>query len=116
MEEEQVNLGSSILVPCVQEVAEGALNQIPRLYQRPDQDPIETPSTPQQVPVIDMQKLLSGDSMDVELEKLHHACKHWAEESWGEQFVGGESEERDRRIVQAADGRQEETLATSGGA
>ncbi|KAE8734305.1 putative 2-oxoglutarate/Fe(II)-dependent dioxygenase [Hibiscus syriacus] len=77
MEEEQVNLGSSILVPCVQEVAEGALNQIPRRYQRPDQDPIETPSMPQQVPVIDLQKLLSGDSMDVELEKLHHACKHW---------------------------------------
>ncbi|KAK8493066.1 hypothetical protein V6N12_030649 [Hibiscus sabdariffa] len=82
MEAEQVNLGSSILVPCVQEVAKGALplGQVPSRYQHPDQDPPFTSIaelSPQQVPVIDMQKLLSGDSMDAELEKLHHACKHW---------------------------------------
>ncbi|KAE8715036.1 Xyloglucan endo-transglycosylase [Hibiscus syriacus] len=77
MEEEQVNLGSSIEVPCVQEVAKGAPTQVPLRYQRPDQDPIDSSSTSQQVPVIDMQKLLSADSMDVELENLHHACKDW---------------------------------------
>ncbi|KAK8493067.1 hypothetical protein V6N11_005406 [Hibiscus sabdariffa] len=80
MEAEQEELGSSLPVPCVQEMAKGALSQVPLRYQRPDQDPPFTSIaelSPQQVPVIDMQKLLSGDSMDAELEKLHHACKHW---------------------------------------
>ncbi|KAK8484996.1 hypothetical protein V6N13_063035 [Hibiscus sabdariffa] len=80
MEAEQKELGSFLPVPCVQEVAKGALSQVPLRYQRPDQDPPFTSLaelSPEQVPVIDMQKLLYGDSMDAELEKLHHACKHW---------------------------------------
>ncbi|XP_007025218.2 PREDICTED: protein SRG1 [Theobroma cacao] len=81
MESELTKLGSSIPVPSVQEVAKEALGRVPQQYQRPDQDPpftsIDTCS-PQQVPVIDMLKLLSGDHfMDVELEKLHYACKEW---------------------------------------
>lgn len=81
MESELTKLGSSIPVPSVQEVAKEALGRVPQRYQRPDQDPpftsIDTCS-PQQVPVIDMLKLLSGDHfMDVELEKLHYACKEW---------------------------------------
>ncbi|KAL1827822.1 hypothetical protein DCAR_0207029 [Daucus carota subsp. sativus] len=30
-----------------------------------------------QVPVIDMEVLLNGDLMDIELSKLHQACKEW---------------------------------------
>ncbi|XP_022715673.1 protein SRG1-like [Durio zibethinus] len=80
MEPELTKLGSSIPVPSIQEVAKEALGRVPLRYQRPDQDPpftsIDTACSPK-VPVIDMLMLLSGDSMDVELEKLHDACKEW---------------------------------------
>ena len=82
MESELTKLGSTISVPSVQEMAKEVLGTVPLRYQRPDQDSpftsIDTCSPPQlQVPVIDMLRLLSGDFMDVELEKLHHACKDW---------------------------------------
>ncbi|XP_075663776.1 protein SRG1-like [Castanea sativa] len=73
------NLGGSLPVPCVQELAKEALTTVPPRYVRLDQDPpfvSDTSSLPQ-VPVIDMQRLTSKDFMDKELEKLHHACKHW---------------------------------------
>ncbi|KAL0011519.1 hypothetical protein SO802_006627 [Lithocarpus litseifolius] len=80
MEEIKVtNMGSSLPVPCVQELAKEALTTMPPRYVRLDQDPpfvSDTSSLPQ-VPVIDMQRLTSKDLMDKELEKLHHACKHW---------------------------------------
>uniref|UniRef100_A0A7N2LS88 Non-haem dioxygenase N-terminal domain-containing protein n=1 Tax=Quercus lobata TaxID=97700 RepID=A0A7N2LS88_QUELO len=80
MEEIKVtNLGSSLPVPCVQELAKEALTTVPPRYVRLDQDPpfvSDTSSLPK-VPVIDMQSLTSKDLMDRELEKLHHACKHW---------------------------------------
>ncbi|KAK4347305.1 hypothetical protein RND71_033644 [Anisodus tanguticus] len=34
------------------------------------------------VPVIDLQKLKSGDSMDSELQKLHSACQQWGSSRW----------------------------------
>ncbi|XWS12438.1 hypothetical protein CRYUN_Cryun37aG0088800 [Craigia yunnanensis] len=79
---ELTKLGSSIPVPSVQDVAKEAIGTVPLRYQRPDQDPpftsINTCSPPElQVPVIDMLRFFSGDFMDVELEKLHHACKAW---------------------------------------
>lgn len=81
MASELAKLGRSLLVPSVLEVAKEAQARgtVPLRYQRPHQDPpLVTNSPPQlQVPVIDMSRLLSGDSMDVELQKLHHACKHW---------------------------------------
>ncbi|KAM3700688.1 hypothetical protein ACJW31_05G117700 [Castanea mollissima] len=73
------NLGGSLPVPCVQELAKEALTTVPPRYVRLDQDPpfvSDTSSLPQ-VPVIDMQRLTSKDFMDKELENLHHACKHW---------------------------------------
>ncbi|KAK7838455.1 protein srg1 [Quercus suber] len=80
MEEIKVtNLGSSLPVPCVQELAKEALTTVPPRYVRLDQDPpfvSDTSSLPK-VPVIDMQSLTSKDLMDKEMEKLHHACKHW---------------------------------------
>ncbi|KAK8602105.1 hypothetical protein V6N13_058242 [Hibiscus sabdariffa] len=75
MESEIPKLGSSLLVPCVQELAKKPLKHVPPRYVRTDEDsPIvsHTNLSPQ-VPVLDMQKLLS----EQEPEKLNHACKEW---------------------------------------
>ncbi|XP_015967528.1 protein SRG1 [Arachis duranensis] len=72
------NIGTSIIVPSVQELAKQPITEVPERYVRPNQDPIivsNTTSLPQ-VPVIDLSKLLSHDSSH-ELEKLDHACKEW---------------------------------------
>ena len=70
-------LGASLVVPSVQELAKQPMTRVPERYVRPNQDPpivSNTTSLPQ-VPVIDLNKLLSEDS--TELEKLDHACKEW---------------------------------------
>ncbi|XP_069150567.1 protein SRG1-like [Solanum lycopersicum] len=73
---EKLYFGKSLLVPSVQELAKQHLTNIPARYVRPEQ---ETPviSTGASVPVIDLQKLISGDSMDSELQELHSACQQW---------------------------------------
>ncbi|XP_055803657.1 protein SRG1-like [Solanum dulcamara] len=73
---EKMNFGRSLLVPSVQELAKQHLTNIPARYLRPQQ---ESPavSAGVAVPVIDLQKLTSGDSMDSELQKLHSACQQW---------------------------------------
>ncbi|XP_059437864.1 protein SRG1-like [Corylus avellana] len=78
METEQ-SLGSSLPVPCVQELAKETMATVPPRYVRPDQDPPNISDTTclPQVPVIDMQKLFSPEFMDSELEKMHCACKEW---------------------------------------
>ncbi|KAL5772064.1 hypothetical protein ACOSQ2_011988 [Xanthoceras sorbifolium] len=79
MEPNLASLGGSLPVPCVQELAKQSLSGVPTRYVRPDQDPIfisNTTSSPQ-LPFIDLSRLLSGDSMDSELEKFHYACKEW---------------------------------------
>ncbi|OAY25049.1 protein SRG1 [Manihot esculenta] len=71
-------LGSSLPVPSVQELARESLNKVPSQYVRPDVEPsIANKAALHQVPVIDMQKLISGDNMDLELVKFHQACKEW---------------------------------------
>ncbi|KAA8515003.1 hypothetical protein F0562_018210 [Nyssa sinensis] len=79
MEAKVMKLGSSLQVPCVQELAKEPLSRVPPRYVRPDQDPpiISDASSLPQVPVIDMHSLLSGYSLDSELQKLHFACKEW---------------------------------------
>ncbi|KAF8391142.1 hypothetical protein HHK36_023443 [Tetracentron sinense] len=74
-----VKLGSSLLVPSVQELAKDPVTGIPSRYLRPDQDlPMVSDATPMaEVPVIDMEKLVAGESMDLELERVHSACKEW---------------------------------------
>lgn len=79
---EAASLGSSLLVPSVQELAKDSLTTVPPRYLRPEQDPpFSSQSTSQtplpHIPVIDFHCLLSGDGMESELEKLHHACKEW---------------------------------------
>ncbi|KAJ9183054.1 hypothetical protein P3X46_006970 [Hevea brasiliensis] len=80
METKVVKLGSSLLVPCVQELAKSNMDAIPQRYIRSDQDQLiihnEVPSH-LEVPVIEMKRLLSHESMDSELAKLHCACKDW---------------------------------------
>ncbi|XP_061340688.1 protein SRG1-like [Gastrolobium bilobum] len=71
------NLGTSMPVPSVQELAKQPMTKVPEQYVRPNQDPpvvSYTTSLPQ-VPVIDLNKLLSEDA--TELEKLDHGCKEW---------------------------------------
>ncbi|KAI8525758.1 hypothetical protein RHMOL_Rhmol13G0254900 [Rhododendron molle] len=76
MEANLKTLGGSLLVPCVQELAKQSLTAVPARYIRPDQDPpITSYSSLPDVPIIDMEKLLSGDQM--ELKKLDSACKEW---------------------------------------
>lgn len=72
----------SILVPCVQELAKESLEKVPHRYIRPfdDQDRPILPHDDRvhddlQVPIIDMEALLSVDGQ--ELQKLHFACQEW---------------------------------------
>lgn len=73
------SLGSSLLVPCVQELAKDPLVAVPPRYIRYDQEhPIIASHDPvSEVPVIDMQRLLDQETMDCELGRLHFACKTW---------------------------------------
>ncbi|KDP32875.1 hypothetical protein JCGZ_12167 [Jatropha curcas] len=72
---EPKTLGSSLIVPSVQELAKEPLTDLPPRYLRPD---IGSPIISSiQVPVIDMSKLFSQEFMDIELDKFHHACKDW---------------------------------------
>lgn len=79
MEEEFVNFGKSLIVPSVQELSKQPISKIPPRYVHHHQESPVIPheSLHQTVPVIDVQRLLSENSMDSELEKLHLACKEW---------------------------------------
>src|SRR5262249_23073406 len=81
MEQNQSELGGSLPVPSVQELAKEPLKTLPPRYVRTDLDPSVTSSNtsalPQQIPVINMGMLDSDEFKDSELQKLHHACKNW---------------------------------------
>ncbi|OAY25046.1 protein SRG1 [Manihot esculenta] len=75
-----MSFGKSIIVPSVQKLAEESLLTIPPRYVRSDQDPptiSDESSLLSSVPVIDLERLAFGDSMDSELESLHSACREW---------------------------------------
>lgn len=76
MEAHTTELGGSMKVPSVQELAKQKLVTIPSRYVRDDQDR-SISSLDKEVPVIDMQHLNSTDSMNLELQKLHFAAKDW---------------------------------------
>ncbi|KAL6323463.1 hypothetical protein AAG906_039034 [Vitis piasezkii] len=80
MESGLSSLGSSLLVPCVQELVKEPLTAVPHRYVRPEQDSLvlsnATDSMPH-VPIIDLHRLLSADFTHSELEKLHRACQEW---------------------------------------
>ncbi|KAI9197790.1 hypothetical protein LWI28_004601 [Acer negundo] len=64
METKAISFGRTLAVPFVQELAKKGLTSVPPRYVHHDQDPpiISLDSCSQQVPVIDMQRLLSEDS------------------------------------------------------
>ncbi|KAK8602107.1 hypothetical protein V6N13_058240 [Hibiscus sabdariffa] len=72
---ELAKLGSSLLVPSVQELAKEPLAKLPPRYVRTDEDSpvVSHTNLSPHVPVIDMQKLSSHEERD----RLHHACKEW---------------------------------------
>ncbi|MBA0549840.1 hypothetical protein Golob_020849, partial [Gossypium lobatum] len=75
------NVGSSVLVPSVQELAKQPLSAIPDSYLRPELegDAVANGGGDQvlEIPVIDMQRLVSEESMNSEIHKLDFACKEW---------------------------------------
>ncbi|CAL5412436.1 unnamed protein product [Camellia sinensis] len=81
MEAKLARLGSSLLVPSVQELAKESLTTVPPRYVHHDHQnhPISSYGArcPHDVPIIDMDKLISGDHMDLELKKLNYASKEW---------------------------------------
>ncbi|XP_057966790.1 protein SRG1-like isoform X3 [Malania oleifera] len=72
----QVSWGS-LPVPCVQELAKESSVTVPPRYVRPAQGQAIQWDPSHEVPVIDMQRLLSEESMDSELGRLHSASKEW---------------------------------------
>ncbi|RZC90046.1 hypothetical protein C5167_044675 [Papaver somniferum] len=84
METPKIKLGGSLLVPSVQELAKRSPAEVPAQYIRNDQEPLITNLSSvslidQTIPVIDLQKLLSPEPIigELELERLHSACKDW---------------------------------------
>lgn len=71
--------GKSLLVPSVQELAKGGVQDVPSRYVRPDIELLAVPADAslQSIPVINLDKLLDGTSMDSEFKKLHSACQEW---------------------------------------
>ncbi|KAJ4848801.1 hypothetical protein Tsubulata_037238 [Turnera subulata] len=75
------NLEKSLPVPSVQELAKKeGLHSIPERYIRRDGHKTTTTTTTpttSTTPLIDLAKLVDPSSHSLELQKLHHACKHW---------------------------------------
>ncbi|GMJ05350.1 SENESCENCE-RELATED GENE 1, senescence-related gene 1 [Hibiscus trionum] len=70
---------SSLLVPSIIEMAKAPSTSIPSRYLRPDIEKAVVPDGGQvlDIPVIDMQKLVSGGPNNPEIQKLDFACKEW---------------------------------------
>lgn len=81
MEEEINNLsGTSLLVPSVQELVKENISIVPTRYIQPQHEEelvISEDDSTHQIPVIDMEKLLSVEFGSSELAKFHLACKDW---------------------------------------
>ncbi|XP_027341595.1 protein SRG1-like isoform X1 [Abrus precatorius] len=73
--------GTSLLVPSVQELVKERISEVPQRYVQPQHEDMVVISkevnSGLQIPVIDMQNLLSLESGSSELDKLHFACKEW---------------------------------------
>ncbi|RZC52763.1 hypothetical protein C5167_021199 [Papaver somniferum] len=79
-----MKLGGTLFVPSVQELAKQSLAEVPARYIRDDHDTLgnnvtATSMMDQSVPVINLQKVLSPEPIigELELERLHSACKEW---------------------------------------
>jgi hypothetical protein len=65
---------SFVLAPSVQELAKQGLTKVPEQYLLLNQDHVLVSNT-QQLPIIDLGKLLCEDAH--ELEKLDKTCREW---------------------------------------
>ena len=65
--------------PSVIELTKEPMTAVPQKYIRPDQEPpaFSDGNPLPNVPTIDMKKLVLGEAIDLELEKLHSTCKEW---------------------------------------
>jgi hypothetical protein len=72
-------LGSSVSFPSVKELIAKGLNNVPDRYVHRNIDPpiVSNTDSLQQIPIIDLSKLLSEEVKGPELEKLDIACKEW---------------------------------------
>ncbi|MCL7034922.1 hypothetical protein MKW94_013051 [Papaver nudicaule] len=77
-------LGTSMIVPSVQEMAKQPILEIPGRYLRPDLTTTDADSNVScntastVIPVIDLQSLLAPELIgEMELDRLHSACKEW---------------------------------------
>ncbi|XP_057422254.1 protein SRG1-like [Lotus japonicus] len=80
MEDIKNSSWTSLLVPSVQELADKKISTVPSRYIQPQQEDILIISEADgilEIPVVDMQSLLSAESGSSELTKLHLACKEW---------------------------------------
>ena len=83
--EEAINLGRSLIVPSIQELAKQSITQIPPEYAHQhvhDQDQLVLSCDDVSVPVIDLQSLFANTAESSvvytsELNKLHTASKEW---------------------------------------
>ncbi|XP_068665188.1 protein SRG1-like [Aristolochia californica] len=77
-----LTLGSSLLVPNVQELAKQPMETIPPRYLRPELNSRiinSTDSSQIEIPVIDLRKFHIGESIFAsELEKFHMVCRDWS--------------------------------------
>ncbi|CAJ2648247.1 unnamed protein product [Trifolium pratense] len=71
-------LGTSFIVPSVQELVKKSITKVPERYVQQNQDPhvVSSIISLPQVPVIDLNKLLTEED-GTELDKLDYACKEW---------------------------------------
>ncbi|CAL0326482.1 unnamed protein product [Lupinus luteus] len=72
--------GTSLVVPSVQELVKQNISNLPPRYIQPQPQhnlAITEPDHTLQIPVIDLQRLLSIEFRSSELAKLHHASKDW---------------------------------------
>lgn len=79
MEEKKNFSGTSLLVPSVQELAKDNISSVPPRYVQSQLEDLVTNEIDGilEIPVVDMNKLLSSEFGSSELAKLHLACKDW---------------------------------------
>ncbi|XP_047177731.1 protein SRG1-like [Vigna umbellata] len=82
MEKLSKESGTSLLVPSVQELSTENVSNVPERYFQPQHQQqtvfiSQESDATLQIPVIDIQKLLSQESASSELTRLHLACKEW---------------------------------------
>ncbi|KAK2642695.1 hypothetical protein Ddye_024458 [Dipteronia dyeriana] len=107
MELKLANLGSSLPMPFVQELAKEPLTAVPPRYQDPPF--ISNTTSSPQVPVWRLHGIRVGE-VSLCMPRMGFLP---VDKSWGEHTVGEESEGRDSRVFQAANGGEEQVLSTS---